>query len=122
MKRSTITSITQDAKDDTGMFVQFADGRTFREPIIVLEGEKVEQIRQGYACIWCFEELENAFPKQCPLCTFPVADMQTRLFARFYMGVEVPITPLEEKLAMLDEQDERDAYVKGKSISVPRSI
>jgi len=116
------TSITQDAKEDTGMFVQFADGRIFREPLIVLEGEKAEQVRQGYACIWCFEPFETAFPRECPVCTFPVAEMQTKLYARFYMGIQVPLTSLEEKLAMLDEQDARDKHVKGSSISVPRGI
>jgi len=110
MRKPTSISIAQDAKDDTGMFVQFADGRTFREPIIILEGEKVERIRQGYTCIWCFEDVEVPFPKQCSVCTFPMADMQTRLFARFYMGIDVPLTSLEEKLAMLDEEEAREAY------------
>jgi len=122
VRRSVVTSITQDAKDDTGMFVQFADGRIFREPLIVLEGEKAEQIRQGYACIWCFEQLEAPFPKQCPVCTFPVSEMQTKLYARFYMGVEVPLTSLEEKLALLDEQDARFEHVPGSSVYFPKGV
>lgn len=122
MKRNVITSITQDAKEDTGMYVMFADGRVFREPLIVLEGEKVERIRTGYACIWCFEPFESAFPNQCPLCLFPVADRQVQLFAKVYMGVDVPITPLSKRLEEFDEQDARDAHVKGTSILVSKDV
>lgn len=104
------------------MFVRFADGRVFREPIIVLEGEKVEQIRTGHACIWCFEPLDPPFPRECPVCTFPVAERQVQIFAKCYMGVEVPITPLSVRLEEFDEQDARDAHRKGTMISVPKGI
>lgn len=48
--------------------------------------EDVEQVRTGYRCIRCWEPLENAWPKQCPLCGFPIKDHQAEHFARVYKG------------------------------------
>jgi len=39
---------------------------------IAAQSEDVEQVRQGYRCLNCWEPLESAWPRACPLCSCPV--------------------------------------------------
>lgn len=114
----SITDITSE-DEETKFFVQFPDGRVFRDPTIVLAHDKLEKIRQGYTCIWCFEPLQEAFPQECPLCRFPVRERQIWMFGRMYAGIDIPPVSVEDRLAEFEEQDAREAHKPKTSIIVP---
>lgn len=109
-------------RDEGGYFVQFTDGRKFKDETIILPRGQVERIRAGYMCVWCFEPLNVPFPKACPLCTFPCAERQMQVFGKLYAGIDIPPTPLEERLEELDEQDHFKKYGPKTSLIVPRNF
>jgi len=95
--------------------------RIMRDYQFVLKDEDVERIRTGYVCIWCQEPFEVPFPEHCSLCGFACRERQADLFATQYRGQEAPQPSFRDKLAALDEQDERKAHVPGSSIWLPNT-
>jgi hypothetical protein len=57
---------------------QLSGGRQAYEPKITFTMEGFEWLRTGILCIQCFADLRpcGAFPKECPTCGFPVAELQ----------------------------------------------
>jgi hypothetical protein len=82
---------------------------------IAASTEDVEQVRQGYRCINCWEPLENAWPKGCPLCGFPIADKQSETFARVYKGYDATVNgqiDWDREAERLEARAERRAWAK----------
>jgi len=96
--------------------------RTFKDYQFILKDEDVERLRQGYVCINCQEPFETPFPERCIVCDFPCKERQAEVFARSYEGWEPPLTPLSDKVAALDEADDKKAHIPGKSIWLPRGV
>lgn len=87
---------------------------------LVLKDEDIKRIATGYVCIHCQEPFERPFPERCPVCNFPVRDLQSARFARDYKGTEEPLMPLLDKVALMDEEEARSNHKKKDSkIFVP---
>jgi len=69
---------------------------------IAARAEDVEQVRQGYRCLNCWEPLEHAWPRACPLCTYPISEKQADDFARVYKGYDPTVN------GQIDWQREQD--------------
>ena len=66
------------------------DGVWRRDFNAVLPPDMVDQIREGYMCMKCYEPLMHvgAFPDNCPLCGYAVKENQPDDFRMAYKGVE----------------------------------
>jgi hypothetical protein len=82
----------------------------FERVELVLHDADVKRLREGYGCMNCLEPFEKAWPVNCSVCNYPVRERQSFEFSANYNGTEPALTPLEEKLALLDEEDARKAY------------
>lgn len=69
---------------------------------IAARSEDVEQVRQGYRCLHCWEPLEHAWPRACPLCRYPINEKQAEDFARVYKGYDPTVN------GQIDWQREQD--------------
>lgn len=77
--------------------------------------EDVEQVRQGHRCINCWEPLEHAWPRACPLCSFPINKEQAATFERVYKGYDPTLrtgADLEAEADRLAERAERRAFAQ----------
>lgn len=77
--------------------------------------EDVEQVRTGYRCIHCWEPLETAWPKVCPLCKYPIRSHQSEQFAQVYKGHDPTArTGADWDLLadQLEERQERRAFLR----------
>lgn len=96
-------------------YAQLLDGRLVEGLRVAMSDEDVEAMRQGYKCINCWENLDNAFPKECPLCSFPMKTDQAEHFSRIYIG-HVPGlrtgADWEAEADRLEERAERRAFEK----------
>ena len=115
-------------EDDIGILEQHPDGRVTQGVRVAMCDEDVEATRTGYKCVNCFENLDNAFPEQCPLCGFPMKERQAELFARIYKG-HIPGLRTgpdwEAEADRLEDRAERRAFEQRASesnIVVPRTI
>lgn len=104
-------------------------GEIRQAPMIYLDEESVGRIRAGYVCAKCFEPQTEAFPEQCWVCKFRMADKQAEYVAKNYQGtVRVgPSSTLEEEEAFMNEWAEiqarkQDRMPRTPSIWVPRGI
>lgn len=95
---------------------------------LTVPDEVVEQIRHGYQCIECLEPLETAFPKKCPLCSFPIREEQAEAFAQAFKG-HVPGARTgadwDAEADRIEERKERRAFEKKASesgIVVPKAL
>jgi len=75
------------------------DGRIQRAVNLELAPESIERLREGYACLKCFEPFEQAWPARCPVCGAPIARDQRLFFAREYAGV----VPAPQRLSVDEE-------------------
>lgn len=82
---------------------------------IAASAEDVEQVRQGYRCLNCWEPLEHAWPRGCPLCGYAISKQQLEDFARVYKGYDPTVNGQinwqaeEDRLA---ERAERRAWAR----------
>lgn len=69
---------------------QLSGGRVAYEPKITFTREGFEWLRTGILCIQCFADLRpfGAFPKNCPTCRFPVAELQLQQLGYDHVGEE----------------------------------
>lgn len=77
--------------------------------------DDVERTRQGYKCIRCYEPFENAWPRHCNVCGFPVATHQAEQFARVYKGYDPTLrtgADLDAAADRMAERQERRAFAK----------
>lgn len=114
--------------DDDPDRAELLDGRVTQGLRVGMCDEDVERLRQGYMCIQCFEPLDSAFPKACPLCTYPIAEQQAELFGAIYAG-HIPGLRTgpdwEAEADRLEERKERRAFArraKESGIVVPRML
>lgn len=84
--------------------------------------EDVQQVRQGYRCINCWEPLEEGWPAVCPLCRYPIRAQQAEQFARVYKGYDPRLRTGADVDRIADEMEERAemrAFARRNRISVP---
>lgn len=96
-------------QEDPGVTEAYPDGRMMPGLNIAAQDEDVEQVRQGYRCIRCWEPLDNAWPKQCPLCGFPIAEHQAEHFAKVYKGHDPHSRTGADWDTLADQLEERKA-------------
>lgn len=77
------------------------------------------RIRAGYCCIECGEAHEQAFPKTCTACGFPMRDEQALKFGEAFEGYTSigPSRSIEELRAEDEEKKARMRYEKQKPTS-----
>jgi hypothetical protein len=110
-------------EDDEDHVLLRYDGAVRSAPKIVLSTDDVGRMRAGYVCAKCWEPHAVSFPKQCSVCKFPMAEMQSEYLAKAYKGSERigPSTSLSDELAALDEVEARQKREK-QGVSVPQII
>lgn len=77
--------------------------------------EDVEEMRQGYRCINCWEPQSEGWPRACFLCGYPIGSRQGEEFARRYKGYDPTLRTGEDWEAAADrlvERAERRAWAK----------
>src|SRR5574337_160544 len=133
LARPTGRPVKLEIIESQGDVLVFNDGRPPRAAARVgFSVEDTGRMRAGYICAKCFEDLDTAFPDECPVCHFPMRDEQPRLFAERFQGTEWvgPSTTLDEERAIMNEMRERaarertghDILVAKPQIIVPRDI
>jgi hypothetical protein len=77
------------------------DGRKMLDARITVSPDGEEMLRQGYMCGNCFEDLRpvGAFPEKCPVCNFPVRELQAQQYERQHVGEVV----MGSRLRLSDE-------------------
>jgi len=98
--------------------------------LIALEDYDFHRMRAGYVCVNCLEDLDTAFPDECPVCRFPMATRQSERIAKEFVGTTHvgPSTTLEdERLIMQEMRARRLRETRGietytPSIIVPRGF
>lgn len=90
---------------------------------VILSDDDVGRMRAGYVCARCWEVQTNAFPKECSVCRFPMADKQSEFLAKAYKGSTRlgPSSSLEDELAAMEELEEREKRAQW-GPSVPQII
>ena len=107
--------------DDLSVAERHEDGRITTGVKVIMSDEDIEATRQGYKCIGCYENLDNAFPEQCPVCGFPMKENQSETFERVYVGF-VPGArtgaDFEREADRIQAEAERREYESRTGISV----
>lgn len=64
------------------------DGREMVESRLTISREMMEQLWQGYRCAACLEDLSGLgpYPVECPLCHFPVRQLQRAQLEQDFAG------------------------------------
>lgn len=94
---------------------QAGDERVFAHADLTMTAENVERIRQGFACLRCWELQESAFPKDerhLPGCEYApdgIKERQRADFAREFKGTKW-IGP--EKSLAEEQAEEHEARMK----------
>lgn len=89
---------------------------------LVFAQEDIERMKSGYACARCFEATEEAFPKECRVCKFPMREKQSEFIAKAYQGTARmgPSTTIEDELAAMEYLEEKQK--REKEISRPQIL
>lgn len=93
-----------DVENNTdGKVVVMADGREMTEATVTLSPAGEAMMKQGYLCGRCLQDFAKiglgAFPEECPVCHFPVRELQAEQLRRQDVG-EVE---LGSRLSLSDE-------------------
>jgi hypothetical protein len=56
--------------------VHFPDGRSFQDVDVIVNEEYRRQMQAGYRCLRCHEPQDEAFPKRCDVCFYPMRERQ----------------------------------------------
>jgi hypothetical protein len=101
------------------------DGRRMRESQVTLSPEAMEQLWQGYRCARCLEYEGivplGAFPERCPLCQFPMRELQQQQLFQDFVGERPDLVagfPMDRELGYL----EREHYVKKGYVSPGKDL
>ena len=121
--------------EDEGHVIYYEDGRPPQDSWEAALSDKNDfgRMRDGYICARCFEDLDTAFPDECPVCHFPMRDDQARFIAERFVGERWvgPTTTLEEEAAIMlemrekkirDETRNSDILIAKPQIIIPRDI
>jgi hypothetical protein len=78
------------------------DGRRMADARVTVSPDGEEMLRQGYMCGNCFEDLRplGAFPAECPVCHFRVAELQAQQYERQRVAVDVV---MGSRLSLVEE-------------------
>lgn len=112
----------------TGHTLVRADGSVVDAVEIGFSERDVQRMRDGYVCAKCYEDLDTAFPDECPVCRFPMRDRQAQLFAERFQGTKWvgPTTSLDEEYEIMHFLREKERREQQKmwtpSIVVPRGL
>jgi hypothetical protein len=114
-----------DVQEDEGYVTLTYDGEVRSAARITLAPDDVGRMKAGYVCAKCWEPHAVAFPKQCSVCRFPMAERQSEFLAKAYQGnVRLgPTVSMEDELAAIEDlqqRKEREATVSAPQIIVPR--
>ena len=131
--RPTGRPVKLEILESNGDMLVFNAGRPDREAATVgFSEEDIGRMKAGYVCVQCFEDLDTAFPDECPICKFPMRDGQAKAFAEKFQGTQWvgPRTTLDEERAIMNEMRERairermghDILVAKPQIIIPRGI
>jgi hypothetical protein len=109
----------------SGRYRVLPDGRKMQESRITVTREAMEKMWQGYMCARCFEDFTArgmaAFPKACPLCHFPVAELQRQQLEQDFVG-EVEELRRDGWIEREEEFLEREFFVPKPGIHVRRDL
>ncbi len=111
--RPVIPIAIEDATED---LIFFEDGRPPRSPVIMYFKEyDIGRMAAGYVCLQCKEDLDTAFPEECPICRYKMAARQAEDFAKEYRGNAHigPSTTLEQEREIMNYLREKKARDTG---------
>lgn len=122
-------------EEDIGVIEVYENGRMMHGLNFAMCDEDVEAMRQGYKCINCLENLDSAWPKACPVCSYPIAERQAEHFAKVYKGFEPGLrtgSDWEAEADRLEERTERRAFEErasksgialgGRGVLIPKGL
>lgn len=109
---------------DDEYYVVNQNGEVRRDCRVIIDEFDMGRIRAGYVCAKCYEVQDSAFPKECWVCKFPMADRQAEFVAKGYRGnVRVgPSTTLEDEYAFMEEWGEIQRRKQRDPITRPTQI
>jgi hypothetical protein len=102
-------------EESTDELVFFEDGRPPRSPVHVMLSEfDMGRLRAGYICLQCKEDLDTAFPDECPVCHYRMAARQAEDFATQFKGTTHvgPSTTIEEEKEIMVYLRQKEAREK----------
>lgn len=102
--RDDIDSVWQDGETD----------RLQRNVIAAVDPETFMSMQAGHMCLRCYEPQPNAFPDQCDLCGYPMAERQIMDIAMEFKGHEHvgPAQPFDQFIAEQEERMQKAAFDK----------
>jgi len=107
--------------EDVSVAEVHPDGRQTLGVKYVLCDDDIEAIRQGYRCVNCQENFDEAFPETCIVCGFPCRERQSEYFARIYAG-HIPGArtgiDVEAEADRIEAEAEKRAFQNRTGISV----
>lgn len=109
-------------EQDEGHVLLKRNGETRSAYNLTLDPEDVGRMKAGYVCARCLEAQDEAFPKECGVCRFPMEDHQMEFLAKAYQGNKRvgPSTSMEDELAAVQELEDRQK--RSQSVSAPQII
>lgn len=109
-------------EQDEGHVLLKRNGETRAAYNLTLDPEDVGRMKAGYVCARCLEAQDEAFPKECGVCRFPMEDHQVEFLAKAYQGNKRvgPSTSMEDELAAVQELEDRQK--RSQSVSAPQII
>ncbi len=109
-------------EEDPGVLEMYPDGRLMHGISVAMTAEDVEATRQGYKCINCWENLEEGWPEECPVCSFPIKAQQAEHFARVYAGYDATLRTganwEAEADRIADKQERRNTLQRAKESGI----
>lgn len=102
-------------RDDTdSVWTDGATDRLQRNVIASVDPETFRSMQAGHMCLRCYEPQPNAFPEQCDLCGYSMAERQIMDIAMEFKGIEHvgPAQPFSEFIAQQEERMARAAFDK----------
>ena len=105
-------------QDTTRIRIDTRTGERYEEVEAVYTEYDRGRIQAGYCCIECGEAHEEAFPKHCLACHFPMREHQARVYGEQFDGyTAIGGRPLEELRAEDEERKARARYAAAKPTS-----
>lgn len=117
--------ITFVAEIDEENIVVREDGELRHDALVILDDpEMMGALREGYYCAKCYEGQQDAMPKKCWLCGFPMRDKQSEFIAKGYRGSirTGPSTSIADELLLMEEWAEREAMSRRDPVTRPSQV
>lgn len=88
-KPPVILASEPDGRGTSGQVIETSDGRLQVDPLLTVDAETADRLRQGYLCANCLEPFERPWPEHCPVCGVPVRREQGLHYAAQFRGIEI---------------------------------